>query len=81
MFEVDQDFGDTQTLELKGKEPNTHILKSSSIHDDRAMNKHTIQPNFTRVRNEIDESRDALPSTKLKESQLQVTTSNRIAVR
>ena len=71
VFEVDQDFGDIQTLELKGKEPNTHILKSSSIHDDRAMNEHTIQPNFTRVPNEIDESRDALPSTKLKESQLQ----------
>ena len=40
VFEVDQDFGDIQTLELKGKEPNTHILKSSSIHDDRAMNEH-----------------------------------------
>ena len=35
------------------------------------MNEHTIQPNFTRVPNETDESREALPNAKLKGSQLQ----------
>ena len=68
MFEVDQDFGDIQTLELEGKELNTHILRSSSIYDDCRVKDSVTQSNFDEL---LTETRDTLPSQKVKEIQLQ----------